>query len=229
MNNKNPVMKIQNISFKKHLSKLIYKNITLELQQGEMLFLKMDTAKDVSNFGDLTSMLIPPLDGRIFFDGKDLNTLPSSLKEESRYYIKRVFEGKGFISNLTIAKNIMLSELHHTKRKEKDIQEEIIKLSQIFDITDIFNLRPFRCSKLHLKLAQWIRALSGTSKLIILEDPFTRDNMKNQLLFDILNEKVKTGISVIWLLHSMYKYKILEAENIEIIDFNQNFRDLGNQ
>ncbi len=225
MNNQNSVMQIQNISFKKHLSKLVYKNINLELSFGKMLFLKMDTAKDVSNFGNLTSMLEPPLDGKILFDGKELNTLPSPLKEENRYYIKRVFEGKGFISNLTIAKNIMLSELHHTTRKEKDIKEEVMKLFKIFDIESIINLRPFRCSKLHLKLAQWVRALSGSSKLIILEDPFTRDNMKNQLLFDILNEKVKTGISVIWLLHSMYKYKIIEANNIEIIDFNHNFRD----
>jgi len=221
MNNKNSILKFEHVSMKKHLSEFIYKDINLELSNNKMICIKLGTSNDIYHLGNLISGINPPYHGRILFNEQELSSLKPGLRETKQYYIKRVFENRGFISNLNIIKNIMLSELHHTKRTEAKTQEEIIKLAKIFEIENILNLRPFRCSKLHLKIAQWVRVLSGTCKLIILEDPFTKDTIKNQLLFDILNEKIKSGISVIWIIHSMYQYKLLETNNIEIIDVNQ--------
>jgi len=221
MNNKNSIIKFEHVSIKKHLSEFIYKDINLELSPNKMICIKLDTSNDIYHLGNMLSGINPPYHGKILFNGQELSSLKPELREAKQYYIKRVFENRGFISNLNIIKNIMLSELHHTKRTEEEILKEIIKLAKVFDIENILNLRPFRCSKLHLKVAQWVRALSGTGKLIILEDPFTKNTIKNQLLFNILNEKIKSGISVIWIIHSMYQYKLLETNNIEIIDINQ--------
>lgn len=194
------------------------KPLNLKLFFGSQIILKTTTLEDISTYGDLILGTDTPISGEVIFKDKNWSNLKPNNAETLRSHIKRVFRNRGWISNLTLSENIELSMLYHTKKQSQDIALETLKLAQIFNIENILDFRPFKCSLEELKIMQWIRCLSGDFSLAVLENPFINDKNKNELLFNLLNEKTKKGISIIWLLNSVHNYEILLQEKIEIIN-----------
>ncbi|HTG43630.1 MAG TPA: hypothetical protein VK633_03775, partial [Verrucomicrobiae bacterium] len=88
-----------------------------------------------------------------------------------RAKIGRLFDDEGWISDLNVDENILLSQLHHTQRTESEIMDEALKFARVFGLPGLPRGRPEKTRRWDLRKAACIRAFLGQPALIILEQP----------------------------------------------------------
>ena len=108
------------------------------------------------------------------FEDTDWEEMAADAAAAARGRIGRVFEVRGWISNLDVDENITLAQRHHTSRPLGEIEAEALALAQQFGLADLPRLRPAMLRAGELRRAAWIRALLGAPTLILLEHPRAR-------------------------------------------------------
>jgi phospholipid/cholesterol/gamma-HCH transport system ATP-binding protein len=144
---------------------------SFELCQGELLLVRLERENERLALADATEGLVPPAQGSVAFLGEDWRCMSADRAGAQRGKIGRLFEDEGWISDLDVAQNIMLSQLHHTSRTEEDILEEALTLARVFGLPGLPRGRPARMRRWDLRKAACIRAFLGQPIFIILEQP----------------------------------------------------------
>ena len=145
--------------------------ISLELAAGEAQLVVTDLLPDGFPLADLAAGLLVPDEGRVYFAGEDWLALRPDAAAAARGRIGRVFEKRGWISNLDVDENITLAQRHHTTRPLAEIEAEALALAKQFGFDDLPRVRPALLRSGELRRAAWIRALLGAPALLLLEHP----------------------------------------------------------
>jgi len=98
-----------------------------------------------------------------------------------------------------VDQNIMLSQRHHTLRREQDIMEEALKLARVFGLPGLPRGRPGNMRRWDLRKAACIRAFLGQPAFILLEQPVR--GVYADLMAPLLNAAQsarKRGAAVLW-------------------------------
>jgi branched-chain amino acid transport system ATP-binding protein len=140
--------------------------VSLEVHDGEVVTLlgrngmgKSTTIKSI--FG-----LTPVTNGRIFFNNKEVQHLPSY--QIARQGIGLVPEGRQIFPNLTVYENIMVSAAHRGGRKEPYTLEEVL---EIFPrLAERLNNYGNQLSGGEQQMLAIVRALMTTPKLLVLDE-----------------------------------------------------------
>jgi phospholipid/cholesterol/gamma-HCH transport system ATP-binding protein len=113
--------------------------------------------------------------------------------------IGRLFDDEGWISDLDVDQNIILSQRHHTRRSEQDIMEEALKLARVFGLPGLPRGRPGSMRRWDLRKAACIRAFLGQPPFIILEQPVRGSyaDLIAPLINAVLSAR-KRGAAVLW-------------------------------
>jgi phospholipid/cholesterol/gamma-HCH transport system ATP-binding protein len=113
--------------------------------------------------------------------------------------IGRLFEDEGWISDLDVDQNIMLSQRHHTGRSEKDILEEALTLARVFGLPGLPRGRPGDMRRWDLRKAACIRAFLGRPAFIIIEQS-VRGAYADLMapLVNAVQSARKRGSAVLW-------------------------------
>src|ERR1035437_7497838 len=90
--------------------------VTLELLEGEMGLVLIPPHTEDFPLADLAEGLVTPDTGTVTFQGADWEELGPDAAAAARGNIGRVFENRGWISNLDVDENITLAARHHTTR-----------------------------------------------------------------------------------------------------------------
>jgi phospholipid/cholesterol/gamma-HCH transport system ATP-binding protein len=146
-------------------------NSSLELNQGELLLVRIERENERLPLADATEGLVPPTQGNVMFLGEDWQLLSADRAAAQRGKIGRLFEDDGWISDLDVDQNIMLAQRHHTQRSEQDILEEALKLARVFGLPGLPRGRPGSVRRWDLRKAACIRAFLGQPVFLILEQP----------------------------------------------------------
>lgn len=146
-------------------------NSSFELNPGELLLLRMERENERLPLADATEGLIPPAQGTVCFFGEDWQEMSADHAASRRGKIGRLFEGEGWISDLEVDQNILLSQRHHTSRSESEILDEALKLALVFGLPGLPRGLPGNTRRWDLRKAACIRAFLGQPDLIILEQP----------------------------------------------------------
>ncbi len=145
---------------------------SLQLAPGELLLLMMPSTQ-ASTIADACAGLLVPESGTVFFSGKDWQERSGHAIDAARGQIGRVFSKGHWLANITVAENIMLPSLHHTKRTRDSVINEALGLSLAFSLPGIPHGLPDTFSQSDLQRAACVRAFMGTPSLVILEQPTT--------------------------------------------------------
>jgi ABC-type lipoprotein export system ATPase subunit len=81
---------------------------SIELKSGTVTMLYGRSGTGKSALFDMMSYLIPPRDGKVFWEGEEISSLKHANKMRSKY-IGMIFSNFSFISLLSIKENIMLA------------------------------------------------------------------------------------------------------------------------
>ena len=172
---------------------------SFEINQGDLLLVRMERENERLPLADATEGLAPPSQGSVNFLGEDWQRISADHAAAQRGKIGRLFDDEGWISDLDVDENIMLSQRHHTPRSEEDIMEEALKLARVFGLPGLPRGRPGSMRRWDLRKAACIRAFLGQPALIILEQPVR--GVYADLIAPLVNavqSARKRGAAVLW-------------------------------
>lgn len=176
------------------------KGLSFDLRAGELAMIWVQDGLGASLVSDLAQGLAAPTQGAVRFEGRDWAALPPGAAAAERGRIGRVFEARGWISNLDLDENITLAQRHHTARPEPDIRAEAAEWAVGFGLPDLPTLRPVLMKRPDLKRAQWARAFLGNPPLILLEQPTAEVYADAvSLLVKAVDRARGRGCAVLWM------------------------------
>lgn len=150
---------------------------------------------------DAAEGLREPDEGAVLFMGRDWRKMGAFDEGRARGRIGRVFENEreGWVSNLTVYENVVLSQLHHTRRTEAEIRAEAERLARGLGLAAVPGVRPDYANRHELRRAEWVRAFMGQPALILLERPeIGAPGEAVKRLIEMARSACAVGSAVVW-------------------------------
>ena len=157
---KSKILKLINVSSGYGEIKIL-KNISLDLNEGEILGILGRNGMGKSTLIKTISGLIKPYEGSIFF--KDQNITSNESFQKAKHGITTVIQGRGIFSDLTVFENLIFGKIASGEKKTNKIEE-------------VFNYFP----KLKERIKQKAGTLSGGEQQMLA---IGRGLMTNPVLF----------------------------------------------
>lgn len=213
---KRPMLSFRNVAIEgipQRFGRLV--DASFELNAGELGIIHYSSSVSLP-IADLAVGLLAPLHGEILFQGKCWNKLAPNLDASRRGRTSRVFAQWGWVSNLTIAENITLSQRHHTSRPLNEIDAEANELSKKFGFEGLPDTRPAFVSVEDSVRSQWVRAFLGKPELVILERPL-RENFSpyTSALQSEVKQACERGGAVLWMTSRLEVLHEMEFQDVK--------------
>ena len=177
--------------------KKILKNISLEVRSGEILALLGESGCGKSSLLKAMLGLYPLAKGKIFFQGKEIQNLPSHKRG-----ISVVFQDLRLFPHLNVGENVGFSlELQKVPKAErKQRVEELLKLVQLEGYSE---RRIDSLSGGQMQRVAIARALAMNEKLIFLDEPFSAldPNLRREMGDFLLELQRKENLTVVLVTH----------------------------
>ena len=173
--------------------------LSFQLDAGDLMVVVPERHVETVSLYDVATGLIAPDSGTVSFGGEEWPRMSLFNQSEARGRIGRIFEGEGWVSNLSVFENIALSQRHHTTRSDRELREAIVSLSGRIGLRDCLAERTHTLARGERRRAQWVRALVGKPDLLLLNTPLVDVRVDDQaILFELLAEARAQGTAVIW-------------------------------
>jgi phospholipid/cholesterol/gamma-HCH transport system ATP-binding protein len=174
--------------------------VSLQLFPGELALVETNDPRRAAWFADLCCGLVRLADGSVRFLGQDWAAMTHEHAAALRGRIGRVFGEGGWVEFVDVATNVLLPQLHHTRRDGRAVREEAATLACRFGLPGLPMGRPRDLSTKDLARAACIRALVGEPALLLLESPLQgrfADLMPP--LVEALTAARQNGAAAVWL------------------------------
>ena len=173
--------------------------LDVALDEGACLLLEVSAEQAWPPVAEVASGLLAPAGGRVRIGGADWAGLSADAAAGWRSRIGRVFMEQAWVSNLDVDENVTLARRHHTGQSPAAIAAEADQWARRFGLAGLPATRPAGTARPDLMKAQWVRALLGSPRLLLLERP-TRDvpDSDGELLLAAVQEQRERGAAVVW-------------------------------
>ncbi|HTU54036.1 MAG TPA: ABC transporter ATP-binding protein [Acetobacteraceae bacterium] len=177
--------------------------LTLELLPGDLALIEVRSPAWAAEFADLCSGLTKLARGSVRFLGRDWASLPEMQASALRGRIGRVPGAGAWIGFAGTDLNILLPQLHHTRRPLEPLRDAAADLARAFGLPGLPLVRPDALAPADLARAACVRALLGEPRLVLLESP--EQGQFADLVPPLLNALAAArdrGAAAIWLTDS---------------------------
>lgn len=174
--------------------------ITLSLEPGDLAIVLLEEERIHLPLADLAVGILEPDEGRVRFHGSNWRGLTPDQAADIRGHIGRVFEGKLWVDGIDLSQNIMLAQLHHTRRLIGDMTRQATELSRVFGLPGLPLSLPSKVHGKDLARAACVRAFMGEPDLFVFERP--TEGVYPELLPALLNSlrsARQRGAAALWL------------------------------
>ena len=177
--------------------KKILKDISLEVRSGEILALLGESGCGKSSLLKAMLGLYPLSKGKIFFQGKEIQNLPSHKRG-----ISVVFQDLRLFPHLNVGENVGFSlELQKVPKAERKKRvEELLKLVQLEGYSE---RRIDSLSGGQMQRVAIARALAMNEKLLFLDEPFSAldPNLRREMGDFLLELQKQENLTVVLVTH----------------------------
>ena len=177
--------------------KKILKDISLEIRSGEILALLGESGCGKSSLLKAMLGLYPLAKGKIFFQGKEIQNLPSHKRG-----ISVVFQDLRLFPHLNVGENVGFSlELQKVPKAErKQRVEELLKLVQLEGYSE---RRIDSLSGGQMQRVAIARALAMNENILFLDEPFSAldPNLRREMGDFLLELQKKENLTVVLVTH----------------------------
>ena len=177
--------------------KKILKDISLEVRSGEILALLGESGCGKSSLLKAMLGLYPLSQGKIFFQGKEIQNLPSHKRG-----ISVVFQDLRLFPHLNVGENVGFSlELQKVPKAERKKRvEELLKLVQLEGYSD---RRINSLSGGQMQRVAIARALAMNENILFLDEPFSAldPNLRREMGDFLLELQRKENLTVVLVTH----------------------------
>lgn len=166
------ILKLENVGYRyKDAAKdeYVFKNINYEFEQGKIYAIKGKSGSGKTTLLSLLTGLEKCSDGKIIYDGKELNKM--NLNSYRNTDIGIVFQSYNLLPHLTAVQNIILS-MDVSKAKVKNKKEKAIELMESVGLKKEYaNRKILKLSGGEQQRIAIARSLSYNPKIIIADEP----------------------------------------------------------
>jgi predicted ABC-type transport system involved in lysophospholipase L1 biosynthesis ATPase subunit len=145
--------------------------VSFALQAGELAFVRTSRQGRFPPLAELAEGLSAPAEGRVLFLGEDWTLLDADQAARRRGQIGRVFQGPAWVNNLDVDENVTLRVRHYSGLPAPEVNAAAADIAGRVGLSEVPRTRPAWTPHEDLARAQWVRALLGQPRLLVLEDP----------------------------------------------------------
>jgi phospholipid/cholesterol/gamma-HCH transport system ATP-binding protein len=145
--------------------------ITLRVLADELVLIELGRPQRVAAFADIVCGTLEPRSGRVTFLGRDWRAELQEKADALRGRIGRLFGADPWIPWLTVAENVLLAPLYHTREPREALLAEAERLALRFGLPGLPVDFPETLAARDLARAAFVRAFLGPPRLVVLENP----------------------------------------------------------
>ncbi|WP_337875724.1 organic solvent ABC transporter ATP-binding protein [Elioraea sp.] len=176
--------------------------ITLEVGAGELVLVEIGGPRRAAAFADAVCGRLAPAEGAVRFLGRDWRAESGETANALRGRIGRHFAADSWLPWLTVAENVLLAALFHTRIARGALLAEAARRARAFGLPGLPAGFPETVAPADLACAALVRAFLGAPRLVVLEHPtgVLGDAILPPLL-DAIRAVRDQGGAVLWLTH----------------------------
>lgn len=208
-----------NKAFNQHL---VLKDISFELQRGEILFLLGASGCGKTTLLRAIAGFEQPDSGEIDVKGQSIFSANRNVPTQQRRLGYVVQEG-GLFPHLNVYRNIAYG-LGNGKGKTREEMARIQEVMELTGISDLAERFPHQLSGGQQQRVALARALAPNPELILLDEPFSAldEHLRQQIRHDMLSALRQSQVSAIFVTHDRdealrYADKIAVIQNGQIL------------
>ena len=207
---------VENISFSYTKEREILKNVSFKLKDSESLFILGPNGTGKTTLLKCINHILKPTGGKVFINNKDNALLSSYERAKTIGYVPQYNNN---VFSMNVIDTIMMGRIafagHKIKSSDKDI---------VFELIERLNLQKFAFKNINQmsggerQRVFIARALAQEPKVIILDEPTSSLDLKNQMFtLELITDLAKKqNLSVIMTIHDL-NLASLFADNIMIL------------
>lgn len=189
-------LKIENIK-KSFGTQPVLKGLSFEVKEGEFFFLLGSSGCGKSTLLRIISGLCDPDEGRIFFDGEDVTTLPAEKRG-----VGLVFQNYALWPHMTVYDNVSFG-LQVRKLKKEEIADKVAKVLRDVRLEGLEKRYPAELSGGQQQRVALARALVIEPKLVLLDEPLSNldANLRLEMRSELRRIHRELGLTMIYVTH----------------------------
>ncbi len=212
------MIKFKNVS-KSYTSKThALKNISMNIQKGEFVFIVGTSGAGKSTFLKLISCEEKPTEGDIIVDGQTI----TKLKRRKVPYLRRkmgiVFQDFRLISKMTVYENVAFA-MRVIGKTNKQIKKDVPAVLELVGLKHKKKSKVYELSGGEQQRVSLARAIINNPKILIADEPTSNiDPLMSHEILDLLMEINATGTTVIVVTH---EHELISHYNKRVIEINR--------
>ncbi len=164
-----PLLELKNVA-SYYGSVQALKNVSLQVEQGEVVTLLGANGAGKSSTLRTISGLLRPASGEVWFDGQPIHAMAP--EKIVRLGISHVPEGRRIFPGLTVRENIMLGTSNRGRLSKQQMETEVAEMFEIFPVIKPFeNALGWTLSGGQQQMLAVARGLMAKPKLLLLDEP----------------------------------------------------------
>jgi phospholipid/cholesterol/gamma-HCH transport system ATP-binding protein len=173
--------------------------IALTVEPGELVLVDVRDPDHERVLADAVCGLVAPTGGAIRFLGRDWRDQTAEYANALRGRIGHLFRAGGWLPYLSVVDNIVLQQLHHTRRAYAVLRDEAARLATRFGLPGLPTGRAAEMREADLVRAACVRAFLGTPSLVVVEDVVAEDHDLLPPLVEAMREARDRDAAILWL------------------------------
>jgi ABC-type branched-subunit amino acid transport system ATPase component len=211
-----PILELRNVS-KSFGGLRAVRNVTLALNEGEILFIIGPNGAGKTTVFNLISGFMHPDEGSIVFLGNDISR--RAPHDAASLGIGRTFQIVKPLANLTVLENVMLGAFLHTGHLRQAQQEA----EKILEFLQMSHLKDFQARGLPLaalKRLEIARALATKPKVILLDEVVSGLTTSEALaLAELVKRLPEWGVSVVGGVEHVMQVVMKISDRVIVLDY----------
>lgn len=195
-------VKVENL--KKNFGSLeVLKDINMEVKEGEVVCLIGPSGSGKSTFIRCLNRLEEPTDGKVIFEGKQINTKHANI-DQIRQKIGMVFQNFNLFRNMTILQNITASPINVKHIPKEQAEANALRLLERVGLKDKAQEYPVRLSGGQQQRVAIARALAMEPDILLFDEPTSAldPEMVGEVLA-VMKELAEDGMTMVVVTHEM--------------------------
>ena len=195
--------------------------LSLEIKQGEFVFITGSSGAGKSTLLDLISGRIKPDRGRVLLDGVSIARPLLWQRERIALMFGRVVEEHTLIRKMTVEDNLMIAARVGRKRFEtpQEMRDRIKKVLGLVGLSGMEGRYPVEMSLGECRCVELARAMINSPPVLVLDE--ITANLDDDSIWDIfhlLTEINRRGTTVIMSTHASQYVNIMRRRVVTIVD-----------
>jgi phospholipid/cholesterol/gamma-HCH transport system ATP-binding protein len=197
------ILEVNNL-WKKYEGKEVHRGVDFQLKVGETIGL-------LGHSGTGKSVLLRSIigleeidEGEIFFHQKRIDDLSEQQLYNIRTKISYAFQNAALFDSVSVFENIAYPLFEHTRLSEKQIQERVMEILEIVNMSEAIDLMPSDLSGGMQKRIGLARAMVLRPEILLYDEPTAGlDPVNVEMVLNVMEEFKRQGLSGILVTHDI--------------------------